>query len=351
MKAALFHRFGGPEELVLEEAPMPTPRDGEALVRVRAVGVNHVDLDIRAGTSRIPVTFPHILGRESAGEIAAIGRSGASHSGDTFKEGDRVWITCRFPCGTCEFCRSGRDNLCNQGGHGGFFGIDRPGGYAEYVSVPIATLRQLSSRVSFEQAAATQIAFGTAWHVLINRGELRAGQVVLIQAAGSGIGSAAVQVARLAGATVIATAGSPQKLERARALGAHHLIDYRAEPDFVPRVRELTDGKGVDVVMEHVGGEIFTRSLECLRDDGTIVTAGAHAGEVVPLDIIPFFRRQLRLVGSKNATLPELDTVMALVAEGKLAPVIHANLPLSRAADAHRLVDSREVFGKVVLSV
>lgn len=346
MKVARFHRFGGPEELVCEQTPAPAPGADEATVRVRAVGVNHVDLDIRAGTSRIPLTFPHILGREFAGEIAALGRTAGA-----FKEGDRVWVTCRFPCGRCEYCLSGRDNLCDQGGHGGFFGIDRPGGYAEYVNVPVSTLRALAAQTSFEQAAATQIAFGTAWHVLINRGSVRAGQTVLIQAAGSGIGSAAVQVARLAGATVIVTAGSESKLARAKALGAHHLINYRDAPDFVPRVMDLTGGKGVDVVMEHVGGEVFTRSLECVKTDGAVVTAGAHAGEVVPLDIIPFFRRQLRLVGSKNATLPELQTVMDLVAEGQLRPVIHAVLPIERAADAHRMVDSREVFGKVVLTV
>lgn len=344
MKVAWFHRFGNPEVLVCEETPTPTPGLGEAVVRVRAVAINHVDLDMRAGTSRIPLIFPHILGREFSGEIAAIGDAKSP-----YKDGDRVWVTCRFPCGTCAFCLSGRDNLCDQGGHGGFFGIDMPGGYAEYVNVPLATLRRLPAHVSFEDAAATQVAFGTAWHVLINRGGLRAGDSVLIQAAGSGIGSAAIQVARLAGATIIATASSEQKLQRASALGAHHVINYSTEENFVPRVLELTQGKGVDVVMEHVGGNVFTRSLECVKTDGVMVTVGAHAGEVVPLDIIPFFRRQLRLVGSKNATLPELQTVMDLVAEGKLKPVIHATFPLDQAAEAHRVVSSREVFGKVLL--
>ncbi|MGH8764385.1 MAG: zinc-binding dehydrogenase [Burkholderiales bacterium] len=341
MKVSWFHRHGGPEVLVCEETRMPAPGPGEAVVRVRATGVNHVDLDVRAGTARIPLSFPHLLGREFAGEVAALGAPAGA-----LKEGDRAWVACRVPCAACEFCLSGRDNLCERGG---YFGMDLPGGYAEYVKVPVSTLHRLPPQVSFEDAAASQIAFGTAWHVLINRGGLRAGHSVLIQAAGSGIGSAAIQVARLAGATILATASSDLKLQRAGALGAHHLINYRAEANFVPRVLELTGGKGVDVVMEHVGGEVFTRSLECLRTDGTMVTVGAHAGEVVPLDIIPFFRRQLRLVGSKNATLPELRTVMDLVAEGKLKPVIHAALPLAEAAEAHRLVGSREIFGKVLL--
>lgn len=341
MKAAWFHQFGGPDVLVYEETTAPTPAPGEALVRVRAVGVNHVDLDVRAGTARIPLKFPHILGREFAGEVAALGSAGSSH-----KEGDRVWVESRLACGQCEFCLTGRDNLCATGG---FFGMQLPGGYAEYVKVPIASLHPLPAAVSFEAAAASQIAFGTAWHVLFNRGGLAAGQTVLIQAAGSGIGSAAVQVAKFAGATVIATAGSEQKLLRARALGADHLINYTKDQNFAGQVLALTGGQGVDLVMEHIGGQVFTQSLECLKTDGTMVTVGAHAGEVVPLDIIPFFRRQLKLVGSRNATLFEIRTVMRLVAEGLLKPVIHATLPMSQAAEAHRVVGSRDIFGKVVL--
>jgi len=338
MKVAQFHKFGGPEVLVHEEAPKPAPKPGEALVRVRAVGINHVDLDHRAGTSRIPLTFPHILGREFAGELAG-------NAGD-FKEGDRVWVTCRIPCRRCELCLAGRDNLCVKEG---YFGLDIPGGYAEYVAVPIANLNALPSHVRFEDAAAAQIAFGTAWHVLINRGSLQAGQTVLIQAAGSGIGSAAVQVAKLAGAAmIIATASSEKKLEQAKALGATHLINYRKE-NFAEKVMALTGGRGVDVVMEHIGGEVFTESLKCLARGAIIVTVGAHAGEVVQFDIIPFFRRELRLSGSKNASVLELRKVMQLVADGKLKPVVHKALPLEQAAEGHRVVDSRDFFGKVVL--
>ena len=338
MKVAWFHKFGGPEVLVHEEAPKPTPKPGEALVRVRAVGINHVDLDHRAGTSRIPLTFPHILGREFAGELAG-------NAGD-FKEGDRVWVTCRIPCRRCELCLAGRDNLCVKEG---YFGLDIPGGYAEYVAVPIANLNALPSHVRFEDAAAAQIAFGTAWHVLINRGSLQAGQTVLIQAAGSGIGSAAVQVAKLAGAAmIIATASSEKKLAQAKALGASHLINYSGGK-FADQVMAITGGRGVDVVMEHIGGAVFSESLKCLARGAIIVTVGAHAGEVVQFDIIPFFRRELRLAGSKNASVLELRKVMGLVADGKLKPVIHKALPLAQAAEGHRVVDSRDFFGKVIL--
>jgi NADPH:quinone reductase-like Zn-dependent oxidoreductase len=341
MKVAWFHKFGGPEVLVHEEAPKPAPQSGEALVRVRAVGINHVDLDHRAGTSRIPLTFPHILGREFAGEVAAL-----NGSGEGFKEGDRVWVTCRIPCRRCELCLAGRDNLCLKEG---YFGLDIPGGYAEYVAVPIANLNALPSHVGFENAAAAQIAFGTAWHVLITRGFLQAGQTVLIQAAGSGIGSAAVQVAKLAGAAmIIATASSEKKLEQAKALGATHLINYSKEK-FADKVMALTGARGVDMVMEHIGGEVFTESLKCLARGAIIVTVGAHAGEVVPFDIIPFFRHELRLAGSKNASVLELKKVMGLVADGKLKPVIHQALPLAQAAEGHRVVDSRDFFGKVIL--
>ena len=338
MKVAQFHKFGGPEVLVHEEAAKPAPKPGEALVRVRAVGINHVDLDHRAGTSRIPLTFPHILGREFAGEVA--GNAGV------FKEGDRVWVTCRIPCRRCELCLAGRDNLCLKEG---YFGLDIPGGYAEYVAVPVANLNALPSHLSFENAAAAQIAFGTAWHVLVTRGGLQAGQTVLIQAAGSGIGSAAVQVAKLAGAAmIIATASSEKKLEQAKALGATHLINY-SKKKFADQVMALTGGRGVDVVMEHIGGEVFTESLKCLARGAIIVTVGAHAGEVVEFDIIPFFRKELRLAGSKNASVLELRKVMGLVAEGKLKPIIHKAFPLAQAAEGHRVVDSRDFFGKVIL--
>ena len=338
MKVAWFHRFGGPEVLVYEDAPDPEPEPGEALMRVRAVGINHVDLDIRAGVSRFPISFPYILGLEYAGEVVAIRDRGSS-----IKEGDRAWVARRLPCYTCEFCLTGRDHLCiNQAG----LGI--PGGYADLVRVPISALYPLPSHVSFEEAAASHISFGTAWHVLINRASLRAGQTVLIHSAGSGTGSAAIQVAGLVGATIITTASTDQKLQKARELGAHHLINYTQE-DFAQKVLDLTNGRGVDIVVEPVGGEVFTKSLQCLKEDGAIIVIGGHGGEVIPLDLILLFRREHRLIGSRSATVQELNTVMGLVFEGKLKPVIHRTFPLSEAAEAHRVVDSRDIIGKVLL--
>ena len=342
MKAAWFRQYGGPEVLTYEDAPDPEPAPGEVLVRVRSAGVNHVDLDIRAGVSRFSVSFPHILGLEYAGEVAAVRQPGSNFPGSRFKEGDRVWVSPRVACESCEYCLTGRDNLCRV--------APRPsGGYCELVSVPASCLHPLPDNASFDDAAASQVAFGTAWHVLMTRAGLRAGETVLIQAAGSGIGSAGIQVAHLAGATVITTASSDEKLRKALDLGADHTINYRQE-DFPEKVMELTGGKGVDVVMEHVGGEVFTKSLECLKKDGAIITVGGHGGEVVPFDIIPFFRSEHRLIGSAMWTRHELNQVMGLVFSGTLKPVIHQALPLSQAAEAHRLVDSREFIGKVLLN-
>ena len=339
MKAARFHEFGGHDVLKFEDVPDPEPLPGEALIRVRAAAINHVDLDVRAGVSRMPIPLPHVPGLEFAGEVAAV------RGGGNVKEGDRVWAPYTMPCRRCEFCLTDRDNSCDDRDT---FGLTRQGGYAELVAAPAAYVRPLPDTLSFKDAAAVQIAASTAWHVLINRASLQAGQTVLIHAAGSGIGSAAVQIARLTGAEVFATASTDEKLQRAKALGARHLINY-ARDDFAACVMDLTGGRGVDVIMEHVGGDVFTKSLECLKKDGVMVVVGGHAGEVAPLDIIPFFRRQLRLVGSSRATQRELDTVMGLAADGALKAVVHGALPLAEAAEAHRIVDSRQAFGKVLL--
>lgn len=341
MRAVRFHEFGPPEVLRYEEVPDPVPGPGEVLVRVRACGLNHLDIDCRAGVSRLPLALPHILGREIAGEVAALGPVV-----DGVVVGDRVLAHVAPPCGRCAFCLGGQDNLCAATR---LPGIHRPGGYAEYAAVSAAGLERIPDPLSFEAAAAVPIAFGTAWHMLITRGRLRAGETVLIQAAGSTIGSAGIQVARLAGARVLATAGSDAKLAKAKALGAAEAVNYRTE-DLAARVRELTGGRGVDLVFEHIGGAVFSAGLACLARGGRMATCGAHAGEVVPFDLIEFFRKEVTLIGSYRATSEELRLVLRLVAEGRLAPVIHASYPLREAAPAHRLMEDRGHFGKILLA-
>ena len=341
MKALRIHGYGGPEVLRYEDAPDPEPGHGEVIVRVRACGMNHLDLDLRDGSSRIPLELPFIPGLEPAGEVEALG-PGVSG----VKVGDRVAPTFYYVCGHCPQCKAGRENLCanNQ-----MFGVTRPGGYAERVVAPASTLLKLADHVSFDQAAATQVAFGTAFHMLIGRAKAQAGETVLVQAAGSGIGSAAVQIASQLGLRIIATAGSQAKLEQALAMGAQHAINYRDEA-FLPRVMEITAGKGVDIVFEHVGGEVFTNSVAALAIGGRLVTCGAHGGEVTSIDIIELFRKEASVLGSYTTSMLELRQVMLLVELGKLKPVIHRALPLAEGAQAHKILANREHFGKVVLN-
>ena len=324
----------------LEDVPDPAPMTGDVLLRVRACGLNHLDVDCRAGVSRLPLVLPHTLGREIAGEVVALGPGV-----DSVRVGDRVLAHIAPACGRCGACLAGRDNLCQTPN---LPGIHRPGGYAELAVVSAWGIEAIPPQLSFQEAAAVPIAFGTAWHMLITRGRLRAGETVLIQAAGSTIGSAAIQVARLAGARVLTTAGSDAKLSKAKALGVHEAINYREE-DLVATVRKHTDGRGVDLIFEHIGGEVFTKSLACLVPGGRMAVCGAHAGEVVPLDIIDFFRREIDLLGSFRATSAELRQVFSLVVEGRLRPVIHAAFPLAEAAEAHRVMERREHFGKLLL--
>lgn len=340
MKAVRFHHYGGPEVLHYEEAPDPLPGPTEALVRVRACGINHVDIDHRSGVSRFPHQLPFILGYEIAGDVVALPPGVSAPA-----IGTPVLVPYMIPCRRCALCRTGRDNLCP---HAQRFGGNRPGGYAELVAVPADELLPLPAGLGYEEAAATQLAFGTAWHMLLTRGGLRPGETVLVNAAGSGIGSAAVQIAKLAGARVIASAGSEAKLERARELGADEVINYRTT-DLATAVLEMTGGRGVDLVFEHVGGELFSQALRCVTTDGRVALCGAHGGETVPVDLIDLFRREVRVIGSRVYTREELLRVLGLVAEGRLRPVVYKVLPLSEAAEGHRILERREQFGKVIL--
>lgn len=340
MKAVAFDRFGGPEVLRLRDLPDPAPGPGEVLVRVRACGVNHLDLDLRAGTSGFPVRLPHVLGIEAAGEVAMRGDGVGSVA-----VGDRVLVVRAVTCGACSSCLHGEDNLCilRQ-----TFGVDRRGGYAEYVVAPMRNVQPLAPALGFEAAAAIQVAFSTAWFMLMERAGLRGGETVLVVAGGSGVGSAAVQIARHAGGRVVATAGSEAKLEQLSALGAHVAVAH-SRPDWVETVRALTGGAGVDLVFEHVGGALWVGALSLLRRGGRLVTCGAHGGEQVTLDVIDLFRRQVTLLGSYSAPTRSVLQVTRLVADGVFRPVIHATLPLVEAARAHEILAAREAFGKVVL--
>lgn len=340
MKAMVFGTFG--DESVFETADLPDPQvgEGQVVLRVRAVGVNHVDLDIRSGVSRLPIQFPHVLGLEFAGEIVEVGKGV-----DGWVVGDRVAPHYQVACRACRACEAGHQMHCSRLA---MFGVQRPGGYAELVQVEAHDLLRLPDTTSWDQAAAIQTTYGTAWHCLVNRAQLRAGETVLVSAAGSGVGTAAVQIAKMMGARVIATAGSQAKLDRALAQGADEVINY-TDQDVTEAILDMTAGRGVDVAFEHVGGEVFGATLRAVATQGRITVCGGHAGEVVPLDLIELFRTERTILGCARSTHAETRTVMRLVGEGRLKPVIGHSLPLNEASRAHALLDQRAVFGKVVL--
>jgi NADPH:quinone reductase-like Zn-dependent oxidoreductase len=340
VKAVRYHEYGAADVLRYEDVEAPEPGPGEVRIRVEACGVNHFDIDLRAGVSRWPLPLPHQLGVEFAGTVDAVGE-GVEH----LSVGDGVWPQHEVECNACRFCRAGKPNLCLDAR---MMSVQFPGGYAEQVIAPAHATHLLPDGVSAETAAAGQVVFTTAWHMIVTRGRLQPGQTVVVQAAGSGIGHAAVQIAALNGAQVIATAGAEHKLERARELGAHHTINY-AETSIADRVLELTDGAGADLFIEHVGGDLFMDSLRALRKGGRLVTCGGHGGETPELDIIELFRHEWEVLGSRIGTPDEMQLTMRLMGEGRLKPDVHAAIPLAEAAEAHRIIEGRKQTGKVVL--
>lgn len=341
MLAALIHGYGAADSLSVETVPDPTPGPGELVVRLEAAALNHLDIDLRAGTSRIPLELPHILGGEGVGRIAYI----PPQLDTDLTIGDRVMVLEEVPCGACQECHTGHQNRCESAA---WTGVTRPGCYAQLITAPANGVIALPDARDAFQWAAVQAAFGTAWHMLITRGQLVTGERVLINGAGAGIGSAAIQVAILAGADVIATAGSQSKLQRARELGAAWCIDY-LQDDWDAQVLAATNNEGVDLVYDHVGGDIFTKSLRTLRPGGRIATCGAHAGETVPLDVIQLFRQEHTIIGSRTCTPRELRIVIDLVAAGKLEPVVDSVFPLTAVTAAHERMEQRKHFGKIIL--
>lgn len=339
MKAVRFHTHGGPEVLVYEDAPDPEPGPGDALVRVRACALNHLDLWVRRGIDRLEFPLPHIPGSDVAGEVVS--------AGGVMEPGTRVLLQPGVSCGRCRSCLDGWDNRC---AHYNPLGYMTDGGYAELVTVPIANLVEIPGHIGFTEAAAFPLTFLTAWHMLITRARLQAGEDVLVLAAGSGVGQAAIQIARLHGARVIATAGSAEKLSKAREIGAHETIDHYTD-DISAAVKRWTGGRGVDVVVEHVGQATWPRSLKALARGGRVVTCGATTGFNGSLDLRFLFSRQLSVLGSYMGRKAELLQAAPLFFSGALRPVIDRIMPLAEAAEAHRLLEDSQQFGKIVLEV
>jgi NADPH:quinone reductase-like Zn-dependent oxidoreductase len=340
MKAIAIREHGGPEVVKVEDLPEPQAGPGQVVVAVKAAALNHLDLWVRKGWPGLKLSFPHVLGSDVAGVVEAVGAGVEGVSA-----GDAVVVNPSLGCGRCERCLSGRENLCRRFA---ILGEHVSGGMAQRLAVPARNILPKPARLSFEEAAAVPLTFMTAWHALVERARVRPGETVLVHAAGSGVGVAAVQIAKLLGARVIATAGSDAKLEKARALGADEVVNYETQ-DFVQETRRLTEKRGVDVVFEHVGKKTWAQSILAVGIGGRITTVGATTGYDPPTDLRHVFFRQISILGSTMGTAGDLLQVLRFVGEGRLRPVVDRTLPLAEARLAQGLLADRAQFGKIVL--
>jgi len=338
MKAVRFHIHGDPGVLRFEEAPDPVARPGWVVVRVRACAMNHLDVWQRRGLDRVSIPLPHISGAEVAGVVADAGGTGVT-------VGQRVMLQPGLSCGRCTQCLAGQDNFCRTYD---VLGYQSDGGYAEYVTVPAANLIPLPDHITDIEAAAFPLTFLTAWHMLFTRARMLSSDTVLVLAAGSGVGQAAVQLAKAFHARVIATAGTDDKLARARDLGADEVVNHHRD-DLVSRVKALTANRGVDIVVEHVGMATWERSVRCLARGGRVVTCGATTGYQASLDLRHLFARQLSLLGSYMGAKAELMQATDLFVRGVVKPVVDRSYPLAEAAQAHMRLEASQHFGKIVL--
>jgi len=340
MKAIRFHEHGGPEVLRYEDVPEPQIKPTEVLVRVKACAMNHLDLWLRRGIPGRKVSLPRIIGSDISGEVAAAGELVRS-----VKPGQRVLLSPGLSCGQCAHCVAGDDNFCRQYS---IFGTVEDGGYAEYVKSPEVNVIPIPGNLSFDEAAAVPLVFLTAWHMLLNRARIKAGETVLVLGAGSGVGSAAIQIVKLLQGRVIATAGNDAKLAKARELGADEVINHSAQ-DIAEEVKRLTGRRGVDIVFEHVGSATWPKSFASLAPGGRLVTCGATTGYDAGVDIRYLFSRQLSVLGSFMGRKDELLAALRFIGEGKLRAVVDRAFPLAEARAAHEHLEKREQFGKVIL--
>ena len=342
MKALILERFGGPENLkYVEDFPKPEPEEGEVRVKVKAVALNHLDIWVRMGVLAVKPDLPHILGSDVSGVVEKVGPGVRS-----FKEGDEVIVAPGLSCGLCERCLSGKDNLCRDYD---ILGLRSKGGYAEYVVVPERNLIPKPKNLTFEEASSYPLTSLTVWNALVDKGNVKPGDRVLIWAGSSGVGVMAIQIAKLFGAFVIATVGSEEKAKRCRELGADLVINHYEE-DVVKRVRNVFR-EGVDIAVDHVGSATFWKSVECLRRGGRLVFFGTTTGGSANIDIRYLFVREITLHGVYMGERHNLFRITKLFEEGKLRPVVDMVFSLREGAEAHKYLEDSKHFGKVVLKV
>ncbi|MFH1263828.1 MAG: zinc-binding dehydrogenase [Pseudomonadota bacterium] len=341
MKAIQYTTLGGPEVLRFVDVPDPTPGPGEIVMRIQAAAMNHLDIHFRCGLPGMKTPLPHIPGSDGAGIVEAIGDGVTG-----IRIGDRIALNQGVACGACPVCKRGLKSLCHK-----YYMVGREtdGTYAELVRFPAANAIPIPSNVSFETAAAAPLVYLTAWSMIVSKANVKKGDTVLVMGAGSGVGMAAIQIAKMLGATVIATASTDEKTEKAKTvLGADHSFNYTKVP-IDKEVRQLTGKQGVDVAIDHIGGDQWVPILRATRNGGTVVTCGATAGFEPKEDLRQIFFRQIRVLGSTMGTDEEMNAVMKFVFNGKLKPLIDHTYPLKDAAEANRRMESRESFGKIVL--
>lgn len=342
MKAVLFRQHGGPEVLEYTDFPTPEPKRGEALIRLRAAALNRMDITVRNGWPGLKLEWPHINGADGAGEVAALGQDSTG-----FNVGDRVAINANLGCGKCDACLSGWDNMCREW-H--LLGETVRGTYAEFISLPVRQLYKLPSDFDFHAAAAAALVYQTAWHSLITRGNLRAGEIVVIVGASGGVNSASIQVAKFSGAQVIVVGSDAKKLELAESLGADILIDRSKEEDWSKAVFLATGKRGADVVVDNVG-TTFMPSLRALRKGGRLLTVGNTGGPKFEIDNRYIFAKHLSIIGSTMSHRKDFNTAMDLVVAGKLRPVLDKIYPLRDAASAQERLWNGEQLGKITLDI
>ncbi|HZU98868.1 MAG TPA: zinc-binding dehydrogenase [Planctomycetota bacterium] len=342
MKACFIREFGGLDKVMLGDLANPLPTRGEAIVRIRAAALNHLDLWVLKGRPGVHVENGHVLGSDAAGTVVALGDGVAGVA-----VGEEVVIHPGLSCGHCPRCRAGDTALCAQFS---IIGVSRPGTFAELISVPVENLAPRPTHLSWEEAAALPLAHLTAWRMLFTRARLAPGETVLVHGVGGGVATAALQLARMAGAEVIVTSSSAQKLAHAKALGAAWGIDYKRE-DVGKRVRDVTSGRGVDVVIDTVGAATLAGSFAAVRKGGRIVTCGVTGGSKAELELRDLYWNQVEFLGSTLGSRGELLELIRAVSANQLKPVVYSTRPLDQARDALATMEKGEQMGKLVLRV
>lgn len=339
MRALQLVAHGSPGRFEVRDVPDPIPQPGQVVVDVKACGLNHLDLWLEEAGLPVPLQLPRTPGGEAAGTVSAVGDGGDA------RIGDRVAIQSNIFCGECEFCREGEESMCLRGE---LLGVQRDGGFAEKVVVPARCLVPLPASVDFTTSAALTLAGSTAMHMLTARTQVRSGDWLLVIGASSGVGSAAIQIGKGLGARVITTGSTEEKRQLGLKLGADFVVDAN-DPKWPAAVRKITNKRGVDVVVEHVGGDVLLKVFDCLARGGTVVTCGATAGRDVTLNLWPFFVKQQRLIGSYGRNRSDMRATLDWAAAGKLKPVIHSTFPLDRGVEAFHALRDRKVLGKMLI--